>query len=98
MHSSARRAVDEISSVSPSSVDPNRRLKCVDRKDPSASAANSGTVIMGRLKQSQTISWPRAWEIARPPGPARTLTTDALLHADIQAAKHGGPKLAHLVV
>src|SRR6478609_5600404 len=46
MHSRERRATDGMSSVRCASVDRNLRLKWVERYAPSASDANSGTVIM----------------------------------------------------
>src|SRR5262245_35708911 len=46
MHSRARRAADSRSPIRFACVDPNLRRICVVRKDPNASAANSGTVIM----------------------------------------------------
>ena len=42
----ARRAADGINSVRFACLDPNPRLMCGDKKDPKASAANSGTVII----------------------------------------------------
>jgi hypothetical protein len=40
------------------SVDPNPRLRCVARRDPNASAANSGTVItqFPNLERQKTLS------------------------------------------
>ena len=48
MHSSASRATDGISSVKRACDDPKLRFMSVARNEPKASAANSGTVIIGR--------------------------------------------------
>ena len=48
MHSSASRATEATSSVSPACVAPNRRLMWSARNEPSASDANPGTVITAR--------------------------------------------------
>src|SRR5579862_7334527 len=45
MHSRDSRAADGMSSVSSACVELNLRLSSLARKDPRASAANSGTVI-----------------------------------------------------
>src|SRR5262245_11511788 len=59
MQSRARRAADGTSSVSSACVEPNLLLNSLARKEASASAANSGTVIKDALAPVSLPAHPR---------------------------------------
>src|SRR6476620_4048413 len=82
MHSSASRAMDGTSSANCACEASNRRLISEARKEPKASAANSGTVIIGRLRLETPIGSARLLAgAAKAATPAFTAVQPYLLDA-----------------